>query len=208
MNTFNYHNSDALADRQGVGKGERMKTPLRRISRLAVLVASLGVILVAPAVASANQLTPAASKPHAVQFNIIVSWHSGKCVDVAGGSQTSGAQVQQFTCNSTVAQLWAKLPTDSGYFRLQVAASGQCMAVKDASQAEGALVVQSPCNFDFNQQWKEETSPDPSFSRLVARHSGKVLIMRSAALADRTPLIQTAVSASDDVLLATAWQFR
>jgi hypothetical protein len=186
-----------------------MKTPLHKISRLAVLVASLGVILVAPAVASADQLTPAASKPHAVQFNTIVSWHSGKCVDVAGGSQKSGAQVQQFTCNDTVAQLWAKLPTDSGYFRLQVAASGQCMAVKDASQAAGALVVQSPCNFDFNQQWTEGNSDVSGFPQLVARRSGKVLVMRSEALADRTPLIQATYDGpGSDSLHSTAWQFR
>ena len=186
-----------------------MNTSLHRMSRLAVVVASVGVILVAPAVASANQLTPAASKPHAVQFNTIVSWYSGTCVDVAGGSQTPGTQVQQFTCNGTVAQLWAKLPTDSGYFRLQVAASGQCLAVKNASQADGALVVQSPCNFDFNQQWTEGDSGVPGFPQLIARHSGKVLIMRSEALADRTPLIQvTNGGPGSDPLHSTAWQFR
>jgi len=184
-----------------------MKISLRKISWLAVLAAGLSMLLVAPAVASADQFTLTMAQP-LVPFNTIVSWHTGTCVDVAGASQTSGAQVQIYTCNGTVAQLWEKQFTDSGYFRLRVAASGQCMAVKDASQAEGAPVVQNPCNSNFNQQWKEETSPDPNFSRLVARHSGKVLIMRSAALADRTPLVQTTLSASDDFLLATAWQFR
>ncbi len=81
------------------------------------------------------------------------------------------------------------------------------MAVKDASQAEAAPVVQNPCNLDFNQQWKEGDSGVPGFPQLVARHSGKVLIMRSEALADRTPLIQVTYSGSDP-LHSTAWQFR
>jgi hypothetical protein len=32
--------------------------------------------------------------------------------------------------------------------------------------------------------------------------------MRSEALADRTPLVQTSLPASADVLHSTAWQFR
>ncbi|MEO6090051.1 MAG: RICIN domain-containing protein [Umezawaea sp.] len=143
------------------------------------------------------------------EFRTIVSWHTGTCVDVDGASQESGAKVQIYTCNGTVAQLWEKLPTDSGYFRLRVAASGQCMAVKGASQAEGALVVQNPCNFDFNQQWKQADSGAAGFPQLVARHSGKVLIMRSEALADRTPLIQVTYGGpGSDPLNSTAWQFR
>ena len=44
---------------------------------------------------------------------------------------------------------------------------------------------------------------------LIARHSGKVLIMRSEALADRTPLIQvTNGGPGSDPLHSTAWQFR
>ncbi|PRY45743.1 RICIN domain-containing protein [Umezawaea tangerina] len=183
-----------------------MNALLRKTSRLLVLAAGLALCLVAPTAASADQST--ADGPRVLEdFRTIVSWHTGTCVDVDGASQASGTKVQIYTCNGTVAQLWEKLPTDSGYFRLRVAASGQCMAVKDASQAEAAPVVQNPCNLDFNQQWKEGDSGVPGFPQLVARHSGKVLIMRSEALADRTPLIQVTYSGSDP-LHSTAWQFR
>jgi hypothetical protein len=184
-----------------------MKISLRKISSRTVL-AVLGMILVAPTVAGADQLGPAAAKPRSVVFYSIVSWHDGKCVDDPGGSQASGAQIQQFTCNGTVAQLWEKQFVDNVHFRLRVAASGQCMAVKDASQDEGAPVVQNPCNSNFNQQWLAEDFPGaPGFSRLVARHSGKVLVMQSAAVSNLIPLVQTASSVSNDGLLATAWQF-
>ena len=82
-----------------------MKTALRKVSWLAVLAAGLSITLVAPAVASANQLTPAAAKPRSVVFYTIVSWHTGKCVDDPGGSQTSAIQLQQFTCNGLAVPL-------------------------------------------------------------------------------------------------------
>jgi len=80
-----------------------MKASMRKVFRLAVLAAGLGTILVAPAAASANQVTTAAPKPLAVQFDTIVSYHSGTCIDVDGASQSPGARVQIYTCNGTVA---------------------------------------------------------------------------------------------------------
>lgn len=180
-----------------------MRNLVRKLPWLAVLAAGLGVGLVAPA-ANAAPVTP-----HVITFNTIVSFHSGKCVDVDGASQQAGTQVQQFTCNGTVAQLWTRLFTDSGYFELQVAASGQCMEVKDASQADSARVVQNPCNGNFNQQWTAADSGVPGFSYLLVRHSGKCLVMRSEALADRTPLLQAPCPAiGTDDLHSFAWQIR
>lgn len=179
---------------------------VRRLSWTAGLFAVLG-LTVAFAAAPAASAAPAA--PASVTFDNIVSFHSGKCVDVPGGQQTVGLQIQQFTCNGTVSQLWTQQFTDSGFFRLEVAVSGQCLAVKDASQAEGAAVVQLPCSSsDFSQQWTGRPVAGVSgFVNLVARHSGRALVMQSEALADRTPLIQRAIP-SPDGNQSWAWQFR
>jgi glucosylceramidase len=39
-------------------------------------------------------------------FFQLVARHSGKCLDVPGQSRTLGVQLQEWTCNGTVAQAW------------------------------------------------------------------------------------------------------
>jgi len=170
---------------------------------LAMLIAGGGLL------AAAVPANAAAVIPASVTYFQIVNWHSGKCVDVVGGSQQPGAVVQQFSCNGTVAQQWRTVPTDSGYFELVVAASGQCMTVDNASQADGAGVHQQPCNGAFNQQWTTQASGEAGFPFLVTRHSGKGLTIKSESLLERAPLVQNAIgSDGPDNLHAADWQFQ
>jgi hypothetical protein len=111
-------------------------------------------------------------------------------LDVIGGSQTIGARVQQYTCNGSVAQQWTKRFTDGGYFMLKVAASGQCLDVKDASLADNAPVVQKPCTGAWNQQWTQRISGVSGWPTLVARHSGKGLVIMSESLLNGAQAVQ------------------
>jgi hypothetical protein len=182
-----------------------MNVRQRMFAGLAALAAAGAVILGGPGTASAGPVIPSA-----VTFNQIRNLHSGKCVDVDGGSQREGTVVQQFSCNGTVAQLWRKVALDSsGYFELVVASSGQCMTVDNASQADGAGVHQRQCTGAFNQQWTTTASGVPGWPFLVARHSGKGLIIKSESLLDRAPLVQDTIG--DDgpgSLHAGDWQFQ
>jgi hypothetical protein len=159
--------------------------------------------------AAASPANAVAVSPRLVNYNQIVNLHSGKCLDVAGGSQAVGARVQQFTCNGTVAQQWTKVFTDSGYFQLRVAASGQCLDVEGASQADGHQVVQKPCTGAYNQQWTQQTSGVSDWPFLVARHSGKGLVIASESLRDRAQAVQFAVGFDGEgALHSMDWQFQ
>lgn len=145
----------------------------------------------------------------AVTYQQVKNWHSGKCLDVAGGSQAIGARVQQYDCNGTPAQQWTMWPTDSGYFVLQVAVSGQCLQVKGGTQGDNQPVVQMPCTGEYDQQWTQRSSGVPGWPFLVARHSGKGLTIRSESLLNRAPAIQSQLDYDGpDALHAGDWLFQ
>lgn len=179
-------------------------TAQKMVAGLAAMGATACLSLAAASPANAIPVAP-----RSVTYNQIKNWHSAKCLDVRGGSQAVGATVQQYRCNGTVAQQWAKAFTDSGYFVLRVAASGQCLEVKDASQAENAPVVQMPCTGAYNQQWIQQTSGVLDWPSLVARHSGKGLVIRSESLADSVPAVQRdLVYDGEGALHSWDWQFQ
>jgi hypothetical protein len=88
--------------------------------------------------------------------------NSDKCLDVIGGSQHSGANLQQYTCTGS-SYLWAQpnqlfAITPAGVstspaFYFQVQHSGQCLDVEWASRDDHAAIQQHSCHFGLNQQW-------------------------------------------------------
>src|SRR5581483_2709468 len=51
-------------------------------------------------------------------FYTVVNKNSGKCMDAAAAATANGTVVQQYTCNSSAAQNWQFVATDSGYFKI------------------------------------------------------------------------------------------
>ena len=165
--------------------------------------------LAAIAVWACLSLGAASPANAAVTYQQVVNWHSGKCLDVAGGSQAVGARVQQYTCNGTPAQQWTQEFTGSGYFRLRVGVSGQCLTVKDASQDDNAPVVQQPCTWAYNQQWIQQTSGVIGWPFLIARHSGDGLTIQSESLLNGARAVQYTLDFDGpDTLHAGDWQFQ
>jgi hypothetical protein len=183
--------------------GEKM---IRRrvVSVLALAAALFGASVITSAPANAD-----------VVYQQIRNWHSGKCVDVDGASQSDNAKVQQYTCNGTIAQQWRKIPTSNGFFKLVLAASGKCLTIENNSMAEGARAVQRTClsPTPLSQQWTDQfTGGVPDWPFLVVRHSGKGLVMASESLLDRVQLIQwgwsIAGDEAPDSLHSMDWQFQ
>ena len=79
--------------------------------------------------------------------------HSGKCLDVAGGSTREGTNVQQWTCNGTGAQQWTPKRLGNQFYLLVNPQSGKCLDVAGGSKANGANVQQWTCHGGANQQW-------------------------------------------------------
>jgi poly(3-hydroxybutyrate) depolymerase len=74
---------------------------------------------------------------------------SGRCLDVAGVSQTNGAQVQIWDCNGQANQQWTS--TSSGELRVY---GGKCLDVNGAGTADGTSVIIWDCNGQNNQKWR------------------------------------------------------
>lgn len=93
-----------------------------------------------------------------------------KCLDVAGGSTSSGARVQTYSANGTLAQCF-KLSYDSatGFYSIRPARTGKGLDLDSGDIIPGAKVQQ----WDFpgigsNQQWRIESDGDAYLIRSVA----------------------------------------
>ena len=75
-------------------------------------------------------------------------------LDVAGASWSSSANVQLYSSNNTIAQMfqfeWDKT---TGYYKIISASSAQTLDVVGASTADSANVQQYPSNSTFAQRW-------------------------------------------------------
>jgi prepilin-type N-terminal cleavage/methylation domain-containing protein len=72
----------------------------------------------------------------------------GKCLDVNGGSRTTGAVVQLYGCNSTGAQVWT-LQADGTLLNPQ---SARCLTTNPSTPTGTQLYI-SECTTAANQQW-------------------------------------------------------
>jgi hypothetical protein len=124
-------------------------------------------------------------------WSTVVARHSGKCVDVVGGSTAHLAEAIQYTCGAGLNQQWHRRGLGNGYVQLEARHSGKCLDVADASTADNARVVQYTCGTGTNQQWQVQDAGG-GYYRLVARHSGRCLDVISGGTADGVRLIQYA----------------
>lgn len=84
----------------------------------------------------------------------IISYHSGKAVDVQSAETEDGANVQQHTYNGGDNQRWKFVPVGGGEYRIVSLNSGKCLDVKGGGGEDGANVQQAGCNGGDNQVWR------------------------------------------------------
>jgi streptogrisin C len=77
----------------------------------------------------------------------IASNWNGKCIDVPGASFVSGAKLQMWNCNGTVAQKWTFHGDGT------VRAGGLCMDVTWANPANGTQIQLATCNGNVAQKF-------------------------------------------------------
>ncbi len=143
----------------------RIRTPIWmvRTAGLFAVVAGLLSAFAAPASAGPTMAHTALSlptKPAVIKASTytfrLQNQHSHLCLAVAGASTAAGAQIVQWTCNTSADKYW--YVADAGYdgmSHLVNVNSGLCLGVAGGSQAEGANLVQWPCVFGPNDQaWR------------------------------------------------------
>ncbi|MCZ8521405.1 MULTISPECIES: RICIN domain-containing protein [Paenibacillus] len=100
--------------------------------------------------------------------------HSGKNLDVEGGSTADGANVQQWSDNGNPQQQWKIVDVGSGYYKLISQSSGKALDVAGSSANDGANVLQWTDNGQSNQKWKIVDAGE-GYYKLVVQSSGKAL---------------------------------
>lgn len=81
-------------------------------------------------------------------------------LDVAGGSQSIGQNVQIYTDNGTDAQKWDIASLGNGYYKLTAKCSGEVLDAFYDNVSSGQTVIQYPWTGGKYQQWKIKDAGD------------------------------------------------
>jgi hypothetical protein len=127
--------------------------------------------LAAPAMAAP---TAKSSVPLAATGSEVINRNSGKCLNVAHGSSSPGAWIQQFHCDGTGASRFLFFRNRDGYYEIQNESSARCVDVENLGQYNGARTQQYFCNGSETQQWRLDSQGN-GYSKLVNRFSGRCL---------------------------------
>ena len=142
-----------------------------RLMRTTVLRPILLALLLALAGNAFGQIDP---RP----LYSIIAKHSGKCLDVAGGTGAigNGVRVVQWDCNEADNQKWAFTPVGDDYYRIQAKHSGRVLDVFGGIVAlgNGAVVNQWDYHGGAHQMWKL-IRVEGGYFEIRAKHSGKSL---------------------------------
>ncbi|APR82432.1 Endo-1,4-beta-xylanase [Minicystis rosea] len=95
-------------------------------------------------------------------YEPILAKHSGKCLDINGGSTADGAGVIQWPCHSGPNQRFAFAPLGNGY-SIKVMHSGKCLEVPGSDIHNGTPIQQSTCTGAQNQKWQTLWQADGNY---------------------------------------------
>ncbi|MDT7729381.1 MAG: hypothetical protein QOI21_5957 [Actinomycetota bacterium] len=120
----------------------------------------------------------------------VVNKANGKCVDSRSAASANGTAIQQYSCNSTLAQQFQFQPTSGGYVRANVRLNAaQAIDVTNVSTADNAGLQLWAYSGGNNQQWLP-VDEGGGYYHFVNRNSGKCLNVPSASTADSVQLSQ------------------
>ncbi|MDT3726296.1 pectinesterase family protein [Streptomyces sp. DSM 41972] len=155
------------------------------VSALAVVAGGTAVSVSAAGSARAAVL-PAVD----TAYQLVVE-KSGKCIDVPGASNASGAKLQQWNCtDDSPWQQFTLKSAGSGVYTLVNVSSGQCIDVPSGSTVSGLQVQQWGCGAGkTNQQWRLVASRAGTW-QIVNVKSGLCLSDEFASTSNGTPIIQ------------------
>lgn len=119
----------------------------------------------------------------------VLSVHSGKAVDVAAGSNYSGAAVIQYTFRGTPNQLWDVIDAGRGRVVFVSQDSNKVLEVRGTTESDGDAVEQFRFNGNEAQLWRIERLGGGAY-QIVNVASGKCLDVEGGGRQDGARLIQ------------------
>jgi hypothetical protein len=116
--------------------------------------------------------------------------HSGKVLDVTGGSTSAGTRLEQWTqIANHPNQQFTFHRLEDGYYRILVRHSGKVLDIAQASMDDGAALLQYDWKGGDNQRFAIDDAGGGNFV-IRAKHSGKVLDVAGASKADGAAVTQ------------------
>ncbi|TDC24982.1 hypothetical protein E1211_31305 [Micromonospora sp. 15K316] len=108
----------------------------------------------------ASAAAPPPSAPAAPPAgDLIVSYASGRCIDIPGGDATAGARLRIWDCRRAARQLWT-FPADG-----TVRSMGKCLDVAGHSTENGAAVQLADCTGASSQRFNLNNAHDLVYVR-------------------------------------------
>ena len=115
--------------------------------------------------------------------------HSGKVLDVAGGSADNGARIIQWDYHGGGNQLFRLEPLGDGSYRLVAQHSGRVLDVEGGSADNGARIIQWDWHGGPNQRFNIQAI-GLGYYRMSAQHSGRVLDVSGGSTDSGAQIIQ------------------
>lgn len=119
----------------------------------------------------------------------VIKTVTGRCLDVSGASVANGADVWEWSCNGTPAQVFKVTPVGDGYYKIVNIKSDKALDIRDVSNKENARLQQWGYGGGWNQQFKIVDRGNGKFS-IHARHTDMVLDVFWGKTQDGTPIVQ------------------
>jgi hypothetical protein len=120
---------------------------------------------------------------------MIHSRATDKCIDVERASTADGANIFQWSCNATAAQIWDVVDLGRNEIAFVAQVSNKVMDVQGGDRRSGADVRQYSWNNLPTQRWRMENA-ERGFSRIVNIGSGKCLDLDGARSNDGAEIMQ------------------
>ena len=129
----------------------------------------------------------------------IVAKHSGKCLDLKGGSTANAAALEQESCSGSEAPNFefTSVSGKSNTYTIKNTRSGKCTDVYKGYTSNGTRLVQYSCGEGANQHFKL-VNAGGGYYQLVADHSGKCLDVYRAYTSDGTQVTQYSCHSSSE----------
>jgi len=116
---------------------------------------------------------------------------SGLCLDVAGGGDTAGTNVDIARCTDTANQIWNLiLYSGNAYYVEAQTGPTICLDILSSNQAPGTNVLEWPCSYDLSEKWQIIPTGKNSYY-LIAESSYECLDVAGGATAPGTNVDQT-----------------
>ncbi|WP_310395007.1 RICIN domain-containing protein [Hymenobacter sp.] len=122
-------------------------------------------------------------------FYGVINRGSGRCLDVANASTTSGAPGVQWEFTHANSQQWRFVPLRAGseYYRIEARHSGQCLTLSKAG--ENAALVQRPFQGSAEQQWRLVPAGPLGSFQLENKSEGLTAALAGADKFNGTPVL-------------------